>query len=361
MNLNKPKVSVVTVNYNHGKYLEAYIQSLNASEYPIAEIIIVDNNSTDDSLDILNRYAAQVKVVRNEYNIGYSQALNQAFRLASSQLVCATGPDVVVEPGWLKPLVDQYLCDPDSTFVVASQVYLFDKKTIQSAGGSLHFTGHLTVYDMWKPGDKDCSDLRQAEVVGAIDSSSALFDQGKFLKIGGCDLSYFVYHEEFDYCYRARMRGWKCWYQPQSVVYHGSGTVNFSSRHNGEYPAARPYLHTRNRWNSIIKNYQLRTIIIILPVMLLVETLNLALLACNGLHKSYIKAWADLWRNRKELFRKRAIIQPTRCLPDSRLLEAGPLTISPVLMDSPFLNRLKILLDGFLSIYWHAMKFAFYP
>ncbi len=266
-----PEVSVVTVNYNHGEYLEAYIQSLIASDYPIAEIIIVDNNSSDTSLDILNKYRDRVTVIGNDENIGYSRALNQVIHRASSLLVCATGPDIVVDPGWLKPLVDQYLLDTKNTFAVASQVFMLDRKTIQSSGGSLHFTGHLIVYDMWMDSKVNGREHHQVAEVGAIDSTSVLFDRDKFIDIGGCDPSFFVYHEEFDYCYRARMRGWKCWYQPQSQVFHGDGTVEYSSRHTGDYPSARPYLHTRNRWTSIFKNYQLRTILSILPVMLIVE------------------------------------------------------------------------------------------
>lgn len=356
-----PDVSVVTINYNHGEYLDAYIQSLLTSEYPIAEIIVVDNHSTDCSLDILEKYHDRVRCIRNIDNIGYSRALNQVIHQASSPLVCATGPDIVVPPDWLRPLVDQYLLDPENTFAVASQVFMLDRKTVQSSGGSLHYTGHLIVYDMWKDSRVNGRESMPVAEVGAIDSTSVLFDREKYIRVGGCDPTFFVYHEEFDYCYRARMRGWRCWYQPQSRVFHGGGTTEYSSRHTGSYPSARPYLHTRNRWTSIIKNYQLRTILSFLPAMLIVEVLNLALLARIGLLKSYFSAWKGLWQNRREIFRNRQLIQSTRRLSDGLLLGADPLTISPILINSPMMNRFKTTLDRFLALYWKVLKTVLYP
>jgi GT2 family glycosyltransferase len=360
MNSEKPKVSVATVNYNHGHYLEGYIASLINSGYPIAEILIVDNHSNDDSLNVLHKYTDRVKVICNQTNIGYSEALNQAVRSASSPLVCVTGPDVIVEPGWLDFLVEQYISDPSSTFAVASRVLMFDQKTIQFAGGSLHFTGHLTINDMWKSNRCASSGITHPIEVGAIDSTSVLFDREKFLNIGGCDPSFFVYHEEFDYCYRARMRGWKCWYAPQSVVYHGNGTADYSSRPVGEYPTSRPFLHTRNRLLSIVKNYQLKTILGIIPIMLLVETLNFALLARHGLHKSYLRALYELWKRREEISRNRALIQSSRHLSDNLLLSADSLTISPILINNAFISRIKSLLEALLSVYWRALRLILY-
>jgi GT2 family glycosyltransferase len=289
-----PRVAVVTVNYNHAVYLDAYIESLCHSQYPIAEIVIADNGSTDDSLDILRRHQ-DVIVIRNDSNVGYSAALNQVIERASCPLVCATGPDVIVEPDWLQPLVDQYLRDPAQTFAVVSRVLTLDRSEIQSAGSSLHFTGHLNAFEMWSPARTMTEKELLPRPVGAIDSTSVLFDRARFLAIGGCDTDFFVYHEEFDYCYRARMRGWRCWHRPDSVAYHGSGTAKFSVRSQGDYPRLRPYLHTRNRLLSILKDYQTRTLVGILPVLIIVEVFYLVLLMRLGLQPAYFDALRWLW------------------------------------------------------------------
>ncbi len=355
---DRPAVAVVTVNYNHGTYLANYIESLRQSTYPIAEIIIVDNASTDDSLATLARYP-EVLVIANPENIGYSAALNQVFRHARSPLICATGPDLVVEPDWLVPLVEQYQRDPEGTFVVASHVLTMDRREIQSSGGSLHFTGHLCVYDMWRPASEDRADSVPREV-GAVDSTSMLVDRAKFLSIGGCDPQFFVYHEEFDYCYRARMRGWRCWYDPRSRAYHGDGSQEFSVRSGGGYPRRRPFLHTRNRLLSILKNYQARTLLAIFPALLLIELITVIMLARMGLHGAYGEALCWLWCHRKDIMLKRAAVQPGRKLNDGALLSADALTITPLLLRSRPLRFAKISLDGALALYWMVARKLLY-
>jgi GT2 family glycosyltransferase len=353
-----PAVTVLTVNYNHGAYLAAYVESLRHSTYPIAEIIIVDNASSDNSLAVLAGYP-EVTVLANTENIGYSAALNQAFRHAHSPLVCATGPDLEVEPDWLEPLVEQYQCDPERTFVVASRVLTLDRREIQFAGGSLHFTGHLCIYDMWRPVREGAAEGAPREV-GAIDSTSMLVDRAKFLAIGGCDPEFFVYHEEFDYCYRARMRGWRCWYHPCSLVYHGDGSHEFSVRSGGDYPRMRPFLHTRNRLLSILKNYQARTLLAILPALILVELLNVVMLARMGLHSAYGEALRWIWCHRKAIMLRRTVVQPGRTVNDGALLDADELTITPLLLRSRPLRMAKALLDSVLALYWNLVRRVLY-
>ncbi len=351
-------VDIVTVNYNHGYYLASYIESLRNSGYPIGNIIIVDNASTDNSLAILRSYP-EVTIVVNERNVGYSAALNQAIAHACSKLVCATGPDIVVEGGWLRPLVEQYLSSPATTFAVASRVLTLDGTQTQSAGGSLHYCGHLCVYDMWQSVQASVSlDPRE---VGAIDSTSVLFDREKFLTIGGCDPDFFVYHEEFDYCYRARMRGWRCWYQPRSVVRHGEGSAEFSVRSGGTYPRRRPFLHTRNRWLSVLKNYQLRTILAILPMLIVVELLAFLALWRIGLQGAYGESLRWLWSRRKDIALKRVAIQRTRLRNDGELLCADALTITPLLLRTPALRLAKKLLEEVLTLYWSGARRLLYP
>ncbi len=351
-------VTVVTVNYNHSRYLSDYLDSLRGSSYPIANIVVVDNASTDESLRILSSYP-EVTVLANQHNVGYSAALNQAMKYAQTRLVCATGPDIVVYEDWLCPLVEHYLRDTANIFAVASRVLTMDGSQVQSAGGSLHFCGHLSVYDMWNPVTPTLD--TQPAMVGAIDSTSVLFDREKFLAIGGCDPDFFVYHEEFDYCYRARMRGWTCWYHPLSVVRHGDGSAGFSVRGSGAYPHHRPFLHTRNRLLSVLKNYQLRTLIGILPAIVVIETLTFLMLWRIGLQHAYIEALHWLWTHCKETFLKRTVTQRTRRVCDRDLLSADALTISPILIQSPVLQKSKHLLDHVLAMYWNTVRRILYP
>ncbi len=352
-------VAVVTVNCNHAAYLPAYLESLAASRPPPAEIIVVDNASTDDSLAVLARYP-QVTVIHNACNVGYSAALNQAFARATAPLVCATGPDVIVEPDWLERLLEAFRQNPRHTFAVGSRILTLDRRQVQYAGGSLHFTGHLVVHQMWAPHDAAAPvDLRPRET-GAVDSTSMLVDRKKYLAIGGCDSDFFVYHEEYDWGQRARMRGWSVRYAPASVVYHGTGTAEYSVRGTGAYPKARPFLHTRNRLLSIFKNHQARTLVAAAPALMVVELLNWAVLARMGLGAEYRRAWQWLWRNRAATARKRRTIQRRRRVSDREVLAADPLTFSPAVAGSPFLRVAQRALDGVLGAYWAVVRRLIY-
>lgn len=349
-----PEISVVTVNYNHEKYIGEYIESVLNCNYPSLVMIIIDNASTDRSLEVISKYP-MVKVIINAENCGYSAALNQAIEAAQSSLVVITGPDVVVDKNWLSPLIEQYLQNPLQTFAVVSKVITMDRENLYSTGCSLHFTGHLNVHNMWLPINQDDCQDKPIEV-GAIDSTSALIDKDKFISIGGCDPAFFIYHEEFDYCFRARMQGWLCWFTPQSVVYHGSGTSGLSVRNQGQYPAGRPFYHTRNRLYSVLKNFQLRTILGIFPLWIFVETLAFLALLKMGLAHHYLRAVEWLWKNRKMILEMRKKVQKTRKLSDNYLLSADPLTISPLVLDNPFYIYAKKILDSFLKGYWALLK-----
>lgn len=346
-------VTVLTVCYNHQSYLPSYIDSLRASQYPIAEIIIVDNASDDGSAAWLAQQP-DVTLIANRENIGYSAALNQAIAAATTPLVCATGPDIVVADDWLAPLIAQYHTDPARIFAVASRSITLDGHEVLSAGGSLHFTGHLCVYEMFAA--VGSCDPTAVQLVGAIDSTSVLFDREKYQLIGGCDPHFFVYHEEFDYCYRARMRDWTCYYHPGSLVRHGSGSAEYSVRSAGAYPRQRPFLHLRNRWLALLKNYSLATLIIITPMLVVLELANLFVLWRMGLHSSASAAARWIWAHRREIRAARAVIQPTRLRADRDLLSADPLTITPVVVSSSRAWAAKRLLDLALYLYWHVAR-----
>jgi GT2 family glycosyltransferase len=292
--------------------------------------------------------------------LGYSTALNQAVINSKNDFVCITGPDVYFDQDWLFPLVETYKTNPNLFFAVTSKIVTSDKREIQSEGSHLHFTGHLTINNMWKPYSEDTGENILPIEVGAIDSTSALIDRAKFLQIGGCDESFFVYHEEFDYCYRARMNGWKCWYAQNSIVYHGTGTKEFSVRSAGKYPSQRPYYHTRNRFICIIKNFQARPIIGIIPLMLLLELATNILYIRDGLFGTYSKVFKWTWINRKNILSNRNIIQSQRKICDKEILSCEPITVTPLIMNSTILLFVKKTLDQILSLYWKSMQNLLY-
>src|SRR5271154_2081018 len=100
------RVSVTIVTYNSGRFIKRCLESVLAQRYPNTEIIVVDNASTDGSVDILEQFEDRCQIVYNDENIGFAAAQNQAIRVGSGTWVLTLNPDVLLLPNFIQALVD---------------------------------------------------------------------------------------------------------------------------------------------------------------------------------------------------------------------------------------------------------------
>src|SRR5690349_10459797 len=105
-------VSVTIVTYNSGRFIKRCLESVLAQKYPYREIIIIDNNSTDGTIDILEQFEDRCTVVYNSENIGFAAAQNQAIGMSNSEWVLTLNPDVLLLPNFIQALVDAGHMDP---------------------------------------------------------------------------------------------------------------------------------------------------------------------------------------------------------------------------------------------------------
>src|SRR5579862_2976326 len=98
-------VSVTIVTYNSGRFIKRCLESVLDQNYPFTEIIVIDNNSTDGTVDILERFENQCRIIYNDENIGFAAAQNQAIGLSSAEWVLTLNPDVLLLKGFLEALV----------------------------------------------------------------------------------------------------------------------------------------------------------------------------------------------------------------------------------------------------------------
>src|SRR5580658_7720254 len=99
-------VSVTIVTYNSGRFIKRCLDSVLAQRYPNKEIIVIDNASTDGTIDILEQFDTRCQIVYNEENVGFAAAQNQAIRLSSGDWVMTLNPDVLLLPNFIQALVD---------------------------------------------------------------------------------------------------------------------------------------------------------------------------------------------------------------------------------------------------------------
>lgn len=219
------KISVVIPTYNGKELLEEYLPSLRSALefYPDdSELIIVDNGSSDDSVQFLKENYPDAKIVRNSTNEGFGPAVNKGVREAKHDLVLLLNNDIRVERNFIGPLVRHF--DDPSVFAVVSKslVKLGDRVinesvTVPGFDGGLFFSHQPLVSETGsKELDNPCTNFHASGGFG-------VFDRSKFLELGGFDDIYHpFYYEDVDLSYQAWKRGWQVLYEPGSVVHHRS-------------------------------------------------------------------------------------------------------------------------------------------
>jgi GT2 family glycosyltransferase len=257
-----PFVSIIILNYNSLVHLQDNLDSLLTLRYPVdrLEILLVDNASTDESLQWTMTHYPVVRIVRNEANWGFAGGNNAGVQAARGEWVVILNPDMRVEPDWLAELVPPLPQDP-TIACVASKVLSWDGTTIDFADAAINFMGwgcqpgygsqRLTEYDIPKP-------------LLFANGGAMLVKRDVFLVLGGFDTDYFAYYEDVDFGWRLWLGGYRIVFAPKAVVYH---------RHHGSWQhvnAAKKWvLSERNTLFTIIKNFNDENLARALPAALL--------------------------------------------------------------------------------------------
>ena len=256
-----PEISVVVLNYNGLEYLGPCFASLQELEYPAdkLELMLVDNNSSDRSVEFVEAQFPTVRVVRHPENYGYGKGNNLGAKEASGQLVAFLNPDMRVDRPWLIELV-QPLLHASDVICAASKILTWDGQQTDYAGLILSFYGY-SHHEGWR---KPATGYDQEKLVLAPCGGAMLVDREIFLDSGGFDGDYFAFYEDLDLGWRLWLMGYKVAYAPRAIAYHV---------HHGlwkEVPdEKRLTISHRNAFSTIVKNYDDENLSRILPVALL--------------------------------------------------------------------------------------------
>jgi GT2 family glycosyltransferase len=257
-----PKVSVVIVNWNGRRYLHDCLASLQAQTFTGFEVILVDNGSTDGSVEWLMSRFPQVHLIRNETNVGFAAANNQAIRVSQAEFIATLNNDTRVEPDWLAELIAA--AEGDSMVSMCASKMLFADRTevINSTGIALDAVGIAWDRRGGEPDDR--SETEPIEVFGPC-AGAALYRRAMLDQIGLFDESFFAYLEDVDLAWRARLAGWRCLYVPTACVYHVHSATGV------EGSTFKNRLLGRNKIWTIAKNYPAARLVLYLPLILVYD------------------------------------------------------------------------------------------
>jgi len=218
---SKNRVSIILTAYNKTDYTIQCIQSVLANSTNVSyDLIVVNNGSTDDTLQQLQPYRLKANIVSIQENIGFVGACNLGASYSSTEYLVFLSNDTQVLPNWLAELVG--VLDSESRAGVAGAKLLYPNGLLQDAGGIVWHDGSAENYGRFDRHDKpDFSFIREVDyVTGAC----FIIRQSLFTSIGGFDVRYSPgYYEDTDLCFEVRARGYTVLYHPRSVVIHHEG------------------------------------------------------------------------------------------------------------------------------------------
>ncbi|MGQ9502401.1 MAG: glycosyltransferase family 2 protein [Anaerolineae bacterium] len=259
--MNAPAVSVVIINWNGKEHLARCLASLEAQTYRDFEIIVVDNGSTDGSVAFIQERFPTTRLICNDHNLGFARANNQGIAIAQGKYVAILNNDTQVVPQWLEALVHAAETYPEMG-AFASLVLFRDKRdTIDSAGLTVSVLGHGIQNHLGEDRDR-VGDVR--EIFG-VSATAALFRRELLQDVGLFDEDYFMYYEDVDLAWRARLRGWRSLLVPEAVVYHAHSATA------GRGSPFKKRLLTRNRLWTIAKDYHFPALVLFLPFIMAFE------------------------------------------------------------------------------------------
>ena len=247
------KCSVIILNWNGAEMLRTYLPSVVANTAN-AEVIVADNGSTDNSLDVLAHEFPTVKTILLDRNYGFAEGYNRAIDQVDSEYVVLLNSDVETPEGWLRPLLEYMDAHPEVA-AVQPKIRSWRKKDYfehaGAAGGYLNALGYPYCRGRHVWGVEQ--DKGQYDTVVNIDwtTGACMCVRTQVYKdLGGLDASFFAHMEEIDLCWRMRNKGWKLACVPQSMVYHlGGGSLSYDN-------PRKAYLNHRNNLLMIYKNKQ---------------------------------------------------------------------------------------------------------
>jgi len=214
---NYPLVSVIIPNWNRKKMLRECLKSIKKQKYPNFEIIVVDNASTDGSPEMVEREFPDIRVIRNEKNLGFAGGCNTGIKSAKGKLIAILNNDTVVDASWLTELVNLILQSPEIGVVGSIILHYKPNEIVWSAGGRIDA---ITGVD-WRIAFGKRSD----EVDSVIDADyicgcALLIKKEVIEKIGLLSEDYFMYLEDVEWSLCARRIGYKCKVSSSSIVWH---------------------------------------------------------------------------------------------------------------------------------------------
>jgi GT2 family glycosyltransferase len=245
------KVSILIVTFNSESVIEECLNSLFKTDYDDFEIIIYDNGSLDETCKIIERFKGKnIRLIRDNYNRGFGFALNRLVEMAEGEIVASLNPDTLVDRFWIKNAVRHFA--KDDVGMVSPRILFKDNADI------IDSAVHLIYPDGLNRGRghnrRITEEYLRVDEAAFPSGSAGFYKRDIYIRLGGIDESLFLFGDDTDIGIKFQLAGYRCIYEPESIVYHSY------SHSVGGYSDIKAYFVERNRLQILLKYFPARLI-----------------------------------------------------------------------------------------------------
>jgi GT2 family glycosyltransferase len=336
------RASVIVVSYNSRQDLPACLDSIQAQLTAEDELIVVDNGSTDGSAELVRERYPAIRLLCGA-NDGYAGGNNRGARAAQGEYLVLLNPDTTLLPGALNALIAPLETQADVGLTTACVVFMDRTEIVNACGNTVQFTG-LTYC---RGAGQLRSGFTAPAEVDAVSGAAFAIRRELFAALGGFDEQFFMYVEDTDLSWRARLAGFRCWYTPDAIVQHD---------YQPGYSPRKAFYLDRNRHLMLLKNLELATYLRLLPGLLLSEIVTGGFLALQGPRYWAVKLRVYGWllRQRRAILASRRATQALRRRGDREIMRRMTYRLEFSQLANRSLSRLAELL--FHPVFWLARR-----
>ncbi len=298
------RVAVIIPNWNGKRFLKTCLDSLRDQSFRDFETIVVDGDSTDGSVTLLEESFPEVKTIALSENPGFSAAVNAGIRASHAELVALLNNDTEQDAGWLAALVRAANGYPEAGSFASKLLVFHDHRVLDGAGDALRRSG--LPYRLGH-GERDRGQFDAPGHVFGACAAAALYRRSMLQEIGLFDEDFFAYCEDGDLSFRAQLAGYRCRYVPDAVVYHVGGAST-----GGKRSETATRLGTRNSISLLVKDLPMQLVPALLPSFLAGQLARLLTATVSGVLPAHVSGLAEALRAAPLMIRKRREIQKRR-------------------------------------------------
>ena len=338
--ISSSRISVIIPHYNNKDILYNCIYSLHKATYNNYQIIVVDNNSTDNSVEEVKKSFPAIKILKSKKNLGYAGGCNIGAEVAKSDYLLFLNNDTVHNHDFIEPLV-KLLDDNPSIASVQPKIMNMDKKHFDYAGASGGYIDYLVFpYSrgrIFNSIEQDHNQYNDKKEIFWASGACFLTRKSIFDSLGGFDEKLFAHMEEIDFHWKIHMINMSVYVEPKSIIYHkGGATLNYKS-------SQKLYLNHRNSLILLLTNYSLSLSLYLFPIKIILEIISsIKELLCFRLINFFNHYKAILWIifNFNFLVKRRKKNKMIRKISDKILFEKD-LILSRSIVYLYFILRIK--------------------